>query len=166
MAKIKLDINHAVHEGGTKFYTIIEIEDLDSTNHKSHLIKIYGPLEKYGSVTHEEYTSSRGAYLAAESLKKKKIARGYPFASRVELFDFRGIGELQKVIDDRAEEHLVLSVAKLLKKYNAEILNGVRALMSDKVISDDYGLDDLVGDIKAKPTSKPEPVRNSDWGSW
>lgn len=160
MNSAKISISHAPHEGETKFYTVIAINDNDYGSIAATwlLFKIYGPDGKHGNVKVERYGNNSALLAAHADIVSKKKKRGYSFENRVVHLKFE-TGYIQPELDDLIET-LPREHAEIITKYKTEIYNGLVEI---------YGSEPSVSTSspkKVKAPPKPEPIRSADWGSW
>lgn len=167
--RTEIEIRHAIHKGGTKFYTIISIKDVGDgkvTVAEGKLIKIYGPVDKHGNVTHETFPNHH-VLSAGEAQMRKKEKRDYRFETLLRAIDYNK-GNLGSAIDKLAMDYIDMPYGQVLKKYGLEVANAIRLMygMDIGTVEEEVVEDYEVKSKRAKRPSKVEPVRNEDWGSW
>lgn len=166
--RTEIEIRHAIHEGGTKFYTIIGIRDMGDGEvelAEGKLIKIYGPVDKHGNVTHETFPNHHVLSAGASQMLKKE-KRGYKFETLSRGIDYKK-GYLKSTIDKLGMNHIDTSYGEVVQKYKVEIINAIRLMYGMDASPVEEGDEDyeVKSKIKSRPP-KPEPIRNEDWGSW
>lgn len=151
-----------VHEGGTKFYEVVEIWRPSASAHL--LIRRWGKMSQqaYGGNTKiESFSAITSCTAMADSLKEEKRKRGY---SRVYYEPF-----------DKLKSHFLpnLEFSSLIMK-NYGVDEGYQILELLSVTSSTISLepvdayDDAIKDSITIPiiNTYVEPVRTSEWGSW
>lgn len=155
MSEILIESRYLAHEGGTKFYEVIQLYDVDRK--RFVLVRRWGKVVMRnggGDTKVESFGDLRRCQQAAGRILVEKNKRGYARAAA-------GIGGLHVVERIRSDK----AAQELSGHYND------RATVSQ--ILSMLGLDDEMSSPKFENVIiqegfelRPEPVRDADWGSW
>ena len=156
MTKITTEPRYLEHEGGTKFYEVIEFWNTDAK--KFVMVKRWGKMGTVGETMIEEFNVMRACNAAAEKILKSKMGRGYSKQSSTHGFHSRSSSltptELARLLG--AHYSSTHFTQKVIAHLNLDKIQGMEA---DMMIVDE--LSDIVSEEPG-----PEPDRGESWASW
>jgi predicted DNA-binding WGR domain protein len=144
------------HEGGTKFYEVIQFHHLDKKCWV--MVKRWGKLSAAGETMVESFSSARACQAAAEKIIKSKTGRGYLKTSSHEGFHGRGTSYSESELLSAAVKHYGLEFGRRLAA-DLKIGDEIRGKELTQVWMDEAA--DIVCEEPA-----PEPDRGESWASW
>jgi predicted DNA-binding WGR domain protein len=156
MTHITTEPRYLAHEGGTKFYEVIEFWNPDDK--KFVMVKRWGKVGTAGETMVEEFNVMRACNAAAEKILKAKMSRGYQRDSSTEGFHGRGRSFAERELMPALDTHY-RSIALTRKVIDMLNLSKIRGMEADMMIVDE--LSDIVVEEPG-----PEPDRGESWASW
>lgn len=157
MKTITTDPRYLEHDGGTKFYEVIEFWNTDDK--KFVLVKRWGKIGTLGETMVEFFGTMRACNSAAEKILKSKMGRGYEKTSSVEGFHGRGRSFTE------TELIALLGTHYRSKPFTTKVVDGlglnalIQGLEIDTVVFDE------ASDVVVEEPG-PEPDRGESWASW
>lgn len=157
MKKITTEPRYLEHEGGTKFYEVIEFWNPDDK--KFVLVKRWGKIGTTGETMIEEFNVMRACNAAAEKILKSKMSRGYAKSSSSEGIHGRSRSFAENEVMPILDTHYKSTpfIRKVIDQLN---LNKIQGMTADMMI-----VDELADDIVVEEPG-PEPDRGESWASW
>ena len=149
---IHIEPRYLAHEGGTKFYEVIQFHNLDEK--RFVVVKRWGPMGKSGEVKIDSYPTLRKAQQEADKIIRSKEGRGYALAKSTS--GFHGLAT-----DDLDATEMKRRLGVHYRSDHANIIASNLCLRDDEIVADDSDQDDVVIEEPA-----PEPERGEEWGSW
>jgi len=147
---IHIEPRYLAHEGGTKFYEVIQFYNVDAK--KFVVAKRWGAMGKSGEVKIDAYPTQRKAQQEAEKIIRSKEGRGYAIASKNS-----GLHGLST--DSLGNDELS---RQLRNHYRSDYANAIASgLLIEEVEAISVEEDDVVVE-----EPMPEPERGEEWGSW
>lgn len=147
--KIHIESKFLAHEGGTKFYEVVEFWNTEQS--KYVVVKRWGANGSVGQKSIEAFSVLRKAQQHADKTISSKVSRGYEITPSS--YGLHGIGASEVSVDDGAINRLVRD------HYGSgeEILEELG--LFEREIDPDEG--EIVYE-----EPEPEPERGEEWGSW
>lgn len=156
MSQITTEPRYLEHEGGTKFYEVIEFWNPDDK--KFVLAKRWGKIGTVGETMIEEFNVMRACNAAAEKILKSKMGRGYAKSASSQGFHGRGRSFTSLELWNLLETHYQ-SRAFTTKIIHQLGLDKIQGMTADGIIIDE------INDIVTEEPG-PEPDRGESWGTW
>jgi predicted DNA-binding WGR domain protein len=156
MTQITTEPRYLEHEGGTKFYEVVELWNPDDK--KFVLVKRWGKIGTTGETMVEEFNVMRACNAAAEKILKSKMGRGYAKSSTSEGIHGRARSLSAKELMPLLDSHYK-SAPFTRKVMDYLHLNKIQGMEAHMMIVDE--LSDIVSEEPG-----PEPDRGESWGTW
>jgi predicted DNA-binding WGR domain protein len=156
MTQITTEPRYLEHEGGTKFYEVIEFWNPDDK--KFVMVKRWGKIGTTGETMVEAFGTMRACNSAAEKILKSKMGRGYSKTASAQGFHGRGRSFTP------TELVMLLGTHYQSKPFTQKVVDGldlhkIQGIEATHMIIDE--LDDIVTEEPG-----PEPDRGESWGTW
>ena len=144
------------HEGGTKFYEVIEFWNVAAS--KFVLAKRWGKVGTVGETMTDVFTTMRACNAAAEKILKSKMGRGYSKSESTIGFHTRNNSfspaDFERLLATHYQSRPFTGLIM-----DALSLNRIQGMSADTMI-----IDELSDIVLEEPG--PEPDRGESWASW
>lgn len=156
MKKITTEPRYFEHEGGTKFYEVVEFWNPDDK--RFVLVKRWGKIGTLGETMCESHSSLRACNAAAEKLIKSKMGRGYQRTPSTIGLHARARSFTEVELIGAIQSHY--RSTPFLSELTAMLdVDKIRGLGADMLVVDE--LNEIVSEEPG-----PEPDRGESWGTW